>query len=452
MTVAPTTRSERRPTRSLTPTLGQRLRDGTTWIWAIPVLFLVGIGWPLLQGLFQIQSTANLDPESANPRGAKAILEVLRGEGIAVQRASSLDEVGAVADPASTTLVVYDRLRVLSTADMIDLLERGFGRLVVVGGTAADALDVSGAPLQVSGTARSNPAGSALGEPLQSVDVGPDCEPELTADAPAVSAASGSVYSLAPGVEGSLCYPTEAGDLVAIAPLGDERALVGIGSFELLANDRLADDANAAMAMGLLGDEPNLVWYLPGTADGASASADGSNVGDLVPGWVTPAMLLLSACIIAAGIWRGRRFGPLVAERLPVVVRGAETLEGRARLYAASGARLRAADALRVGVIGRAATALNLGRGVGAREVADALAAATGRERGRVHAVLVDSAPASDEDLVALSDELLLLERELDATRPGATASAPRAASSDPTIDPAPGAASQPREDPSNVR
>ena len=47
-----------------------------------------------------------------------------------------------------------------------------------------------------------------------------------------------------------------------------------------------------------------------------------------------PVIVLLLTAGLAAAIWRGRRFGPLVPERLPVTVRAAETTEGRARLYA----------------------------------------------------------------------------------------------------------------------
>ncbi len=46
-----------------------------------------------------------------------------------------------------------------------------------------------------------------------------------------------------------------------------------------------------------------------------------------------------SAPGIAAAFWRGRRFGPLVVENLPVTVRASETMLGRARLYEKSRAQ-----------------------------------------------------------------------------------------------------------------
>ena len=67
-------------------------------------------------------------------------------------------------------------------------------------------------------------------------------------------------------------------------------------------------------------------------------------------------MILLLLVFLAAAFWRGRRLGPLVVENLPVVVRASETMEGRARLYQKSSARLHALDALRIGAIQRLAT------------------------------------------------------------------------------------------------
>jgi hypothetical protein len=127
-------------------------------------------------------------------------------------------------------------------------------------------------------------------------------------------------------------------------------------------------------------------------------------------------MLLLAG--VAAGIWRGRRFGPIVVENLPVVVRASETMEGRARLYSRARARLRALDALRIGTVERLARAVGLPRTATIDEVVNASAALTGRDRSSVSALLLDAVPTNDSELVRLSDELLTLEAEVAATRP----------------------------------
>jgi hypothetical protein len=133
-------------------------------------------------------------------------------------------------------------------------------------------------------------------------------------------------------------------------------------------------------------------------------------------------MLLLLVVAFAAAIWRGRRFGPLVVEKLPVVVRAGETMEGRARLYQRSSSRLRAIDGLRIGAVTRLAAHAGLPRTASVTDVVDTVAALTGRDRSNVRGILLDAVPHSDADLVWLSDQLLDLETATArAVRPGSS-------------------------------
>jgi hypothetical protein len=117
--------------------------------------------------------------------------------------------------------------------------------------------------------------------------------------------------------------------------------------------------------------------------------------------------------VIAAGIWRGRRFGPLVVEQLPVHVPAGETSAGRARLYARSAARVHALDQLRIGAIRRIAVTLRLPRSTAVDQVADAAAQATGRDPASVRRLLVDDLPSHDRQLVDLAGELARLEDDV---------------------------------------
>ncbi|AAT88505.1 secreted protein [Leifsonia xyli subsp. xyli str. CTCB07] len=182
-----------------------------------------------------------------------------------------------------------------------------------------------------------------------------------------------------------------------------------LGSAAILMNDGVDREGNAALALNLLGGHRTLVWCPPGIADRPVTGPP--DLAELTPGWVTPAVLLLLAVFAAAAIWRGRRFGPLVVESLPIVVRAGETREGRARLYQRSSARLRAADALRIGAIGRLARAVGLPRTCTAGEIADAVAAVTRSDRSGVRGILLDDIPTTDAQLLALSDTLAELER-----------------------------------------
>ncbi|WNY34711.1 hypothetical protein Q9Q99_05735 [Curtobacterium flaccumfaciens] len=155
------------------------------------------------------------------------------------------------------------------------------------------------------------------------------------------------------------CAPTGAGDsrvwgLVRTTTPGGDVTLVGTTS--AFRNDTIATAGNAALALGLLGGDERLVWYTPtvGTPDAAPT------LGELAPPWVPSALALLALVAVAAGVWRGRRLGPLVVERLPVVVRAAETTEGRARMYARTRDRTHALDTLRVAAVRRIARLLGL--------------------------------------------------------------------------------------------
>ncbi len=111
-----------------------------------------------------------------------------------------------------------------------------------------------------------------------------------------------------------------------------------------------------------------------------------------------------------------RRLGPLSTEPLPVVVRAVETARSRGRMYRRSGDRGHAAG-------GPAAArpaptsprGCGLDRRAGTAEVVEATARHTGAAPGQVAALLDDTTytPATDQDLVALAQELARLRREV---------------------------------------
>jgi hypothetical protein len=208
-----------------------------------------------------------------------------------------------------------------------------------------------------------------------------------------------------------------ASGLVELPRGGTELSILGLGS--ALRNDTIATKGDAALALNLLGAHRTLVWYISTYADLQQGQTP--TLADLTPGWVTPLLTMLALAGIAAAIWRGRRFGPIVVENLPVVVRASETMEGRARLYSRARARLRALDALRIGTVERLARAVGLPRTAAVAEVVNAVAALTRRDRTAVSALLLDAVPANDAELVQLSDELLTLEADVAATRPGSS-------------------------------
>ena len=142
----------------------------------------------------------------------------------------------------------------------------------------------------------------------------------------------------------------------------------------MLANETLADEGNAALAMNLAGNHPRLIWYAPQRSEGEGSDGGSADLMDLIPAQVGWMALQLALAVTLLALWKGRRIGPLVAERLPVVVRASETVEGRGRLYRSRRARDRAAEALRTSTLQRMLPRLGLGPTAQPPEVAQAVA------------------------------------------------------------------------------
>ncbi|RWZ68551.1 DUF4350 domain-containing protein [Labedella populi] len=376
----------------ITPRVRTRLRRALFWIvmaafglLVVAVVYsLAGAGSP---------AAPPLDPTSANPDGGKAVAEVLAAEGVDVVTAYSATEaigaLDAVAD-GGATLFVVDNVY-LDPARLEDL--RASAARVVVVAPSFQTLQELSPDVRL--------AGSATGD-------GVDAECGDAVMARAERATVENTYRIDGDASG--CFPV-GDDRFGVVSVPGEIPVTIVGSPAVFANGSVTEHGNAALALGLLGQATDLVWYVPGLAD---VEADAPpTIGELTPGWVVPSLLLVLVATIAAGIWRGRRFGPLVVEPLPVTVRAGETMEGRARLYQRTSARTRALDALRIGSVERIASLLALSRHADVDAVAAAAASLTGRTGAEVRAVLVEAVPRSDADLVALSDALTTLETQI---------------------------------------
>ena len=121
--------------------------------------------------------------------------------------------------------------------------------------------------------------------------------------------------------------------------------------------------ATRRSALNLLGARPRLVWLVPGPPPRAGgASGPGTVHQHRSARRLAGAAPAGRSRRVLAALWRGRRLGPIVAERLPVVVRAAETVEGHGRLYRARRLADRAAAALRDAARGRILPLLGLPR------------------------------------------------------------------------------------------
>ncbi|MFK4729825.1 DUF4350 domain-containing protein [Agromyces mediolanus] len=384
---------------ALTPTLRGGLRRARTWI-AIAVIAILGaLALLVIQGGMR---TAGPPLGAANPApaGAKAVVEVLRAQGVEVREVSSFDDADAAARAGAAVLVADaagfldpERLAELAgTTEQLVVVDPGFATLseladgVRLAGVASGPLDHAGCALPAAERAERLSDGQRL---FRLDDAARD-----------------------DGWEG--CFADGDFGFALVDGPSDGGRLTIVGSSTVFANGTVDEAGNAALALGLLGEAEELAWYVPGIEDVDAATAP--TLGELTPGWVTPVAVLAMLLTVVAAIWRGRRFGPLVAEDLVVDVPIAETREGRARLYARSAVRTHALDQLRIGALGRLIRLLKLPRSADAREIAIAAATATGREPHATERLLIDEEPLDDRRLVELAAAIHELEAEVRRT------------------------------------
>ncbi len=394
--------------KDLTPTVGRTVRRSLFWVGVGVVALLVAIAGLGLQG--SSVGGDPLSPANPAPAGSKALVEVLRDQGVQVEFTQSLDAtVDAVTDFEATTLVIYDPEAVLTAFQL-----RKAARLaehVVIVDPSDDQLHEVAPEIDRSGVVPQN--------------LDAECDLPAAARAGEVSGESTGYRLTDDDAGASTCFPSGSGvySLIQLPSSGSTTSdapaqrLTVLGTWSALSNETITRSGNAALALNLLGEHEDLVWYIPGIAD--FDGSGGNAAAEATPEWLTPAIILLLIAGLAAAVWRGRRLGPLVIENLPVTVRASETMLGRARLYERSGSRLRALDALRIGTVQRLARASGLSRHATLDEIVVAVAALSGRPPSEVRALLLDREPVTDPELVQLSDDLLTLERDVSrAARP----------------------------------
>jgi hypothetical protein len=340
-----------------------------------------------------------LDPAAATPAGSRAVAQVLRGLEVPVTRVDTVDAVEA-ADAADRTVVV-PRPEALAPSELQRLgrLEAG---LVVVGADE-EQLGLLGLPVQVEDAVEVEPRRAACDLPVAAragtVDLG------------------GLTYRGRDGVPATGCYA--AGGEATLLHLPEQDAVL-LGDGTLLTNDRLDERGNAALALGLLGERPGgVLWLVPRPG---RPVPDERSLADLLPDALGPASLQLLVAAAVLALWRARRLGRVVEEPLPVVVRAAEAVEGRGRLYRAAGARAAAADALRAAVRERVGQRAGVPTSAGRGELVTVVAERTGDDPAVVEALLYGGPPADDAALVRLADDLTVLETTL--TGPGRSSTA----------------------------
>ena len=376
----------------LTPTVARFLRRALFWI-AISVIIII-LAVVGISAVSAGNATAPLDPTSPAPTGAKAVVEVLRHEGVAVTTTTSLSETAdAIDDPQSTTLVMYDQgyyLTKQQDAQLADLADT-----VVLIDPTFEALEALAPAVANAGV-------------VEKKTLAADCSLSAASKAKKVTATGSGYRVIDDSADTSACFGSGDKVFSLVQVEADGQRVVVLGTTAALTNGVILDNGNAALGLNLLGANETLVWYSPSAADLPESA--GPTAAELSPGWVVPVSMLAVLTGLIAALWRGRRLGPLIVENLPVTVKASETMHGRARLYQQASARLHTLDSLRIGTVDRLGKAVGLPTLATIDEIVDSVAAISGTDRAEVRRLLVDANPTTDGDLVALSDALLTLE------------------------------------------
>lgn len=290
---------------------------GRSWgVWLIVGLVAIII----LSVVFGYEKEFNpLDPRSAQPNGTRALVKVLKDQGVDVDlvfRAEDLPEV----DENTTVLVS-------KSPNFDDTVDEAIPDFVKQSGRAVF-LNVSN--LQMLG-----------------IETYPDWVPR-DFNTPAIdencSDFFGQAREITPGqlvftssteyVPPPLrtCFKTEDAYSVGIWPRTDAHPdYVWVLSEDMFTNQQITSHHNAAAALSLLGNNPHLVWFYP---DPTGALIDPAEWGvwSILPRWTYSVGLLLILTTLAFMFWRGRRFGPLAYEKLPVTVKSSETVVSHGHL------------------------------------------------------------------------------------------------------------------------
>ena len=353
-----------------------------------------------------IRPNPYLDPGNSLPDGASALFDLLGERGHQVNAVYSpgdaLSAIGSASGSPSVTLLVTRPD--LLTRRQLRTLSSARADLVVVGPGPKSTLIL--APQLGLASVRASTA-----RPVSA-----NCQlPAAVQAGPADFA--GETFIPPPGA--SSCYPISGyPSLVRYAT--PRRTITLLGDGMLLSNALLARQGNAALALNLLSERRQIVWLTPEPAIVAALPPNapappGSSGPPLIPWTAWLVVLQLGVAVLLAAVWRARRFGPLITEPLPVVVRASETIEGHGRLYLARRATSRAGTQLREAMLARLLPALGLPAGSSEAVVISELASRSALSQERIAGLLYGPAPGSDADLVNLASGLDELERQVRA-------------------------------------
>ncbi len=360
--------------------------------WGIVAVVVLLVGGLLVWSRPTGMSDAAYHPDNPGVNGARALARVLAARGVEVLVVEGERALRAARLDGDTTIVVTN------SADLREVTIRGLEQ--VAGG--AERLVLVRPERSVVRAIAPEVTMRVQGRSL--IDSG--C---TSGDARSGERLSRSLdeYRLA---SATTCFATDGYGVYLRTRTARLREVVLIGSTDVITNDRIHEEANAALALRTLGHSARLIWYVPDLRDVPITSARGSD--RIYPPWWSAAVMIAVLTVLALIWWRGRRFGRLVVEPLPVVIRANETTESRGRMYHRARDTGRASSVLREATRRRVTAYLGL-PGVDGPALVEAVARATGRPPEQVQWALAGPPAEAENVLLELAGLLATIEKEI---------------------------------------
>jgi len=375
-------------------TVRSRAGRGKWWLFGLGLILILAASVAITA---RPSDYTALSIENNTDTGSRAVAQILRGQGVTVTQFDTLARV-AISDPSTTTLVIASAEN-LTDAQITSVLDYK-GDVLFIG--ASDVLVAAVDP------------GLAV-----TYDFLPETVDAQCSDPDAMAAERMRVeFTGLQRVDDSnaqLCFANRS-DVFGMAVVAtDNGARTVVTNPAVYQNSALLTDGNAALALRTAGHHENLAWYVSDFYDetllsGSGGSSDLEINADFMPPGFGTALYALGLAALVGALWKGRRFGPLAVEPLPVVVRASEATRGRARLYRRGRSYGRATAAMRAASARRIGSRLGVPRTTDREGMVAAVQRATGMTGQEIARILYGPPPTSEAEMINVVDQLDELE------------------------------------------
>ena len=372
-------------------------RSATAWVAASLVLLALGV-----VALWPSSPSIALDPQTPNASGAQALAQVLKQKGVTLTVArSDSDMKKQLKTDAAATVVVTDTGAGIGRA-VPKLLQRANVKRVVLLAPAEKVLKQLNTGLVPAGdtVALADPPAHCrgiFGKAKQLSIFGEGYKPEKETEQ---------------GTFRCLSSPDTA-QVFLLPKTSKHPQLLVLGNAKSFSNSAILEEDNAAAALAATSPTNRVVWYSPTqNGDAPISGADQLKPVNLLPKWFAPALALLAWAFLLFAFYKGRRFGRLATEELPVIVKACETTQALGRMYASSKDYRQMIATLQTELRPRLSTALFLPSLASKEELLTALTRKTRRQKSDL-AYLLYGSPNSESEMVSMARGLTALEQEV---------------------------------------